>query len=129
MITFADIKALLDAIDNNATVSASGAPHGVFWNVTRSQFLAQEVPNLKWRSVIFHIKIVNAAAPLDSAFYKILLGPLEITDGTNSVTLPQMPKGGPFITDNGYVVSVNGANKTGAEIKSALEEWLNNGMP
>jgi hypothetical protein len=129
MTTFADIKAILDGIDSAADVPASGAPHQVFWNITREQFLAQEVPNLKWRSVIFHIKSVDTGTPLASAFYKILLGPLVITEGTKSVTLPQMPKGGPFITDPAYSATVNGGAMTGAQIKAAIEEWLTNGMP
>ena len=58
--------------------------------------------------------------PLNSLFLTMLLG-----TGPGS----QMPLGGPFITDNGYSVTVNGAVMSGQDIQTTLETWLNNHFP
>jgi hypothetical protein len=131
MITFADLQATLDAIADNAISDVEGenCPHKRFWRINRQDFVSNEVPNIVIAGVTYHIKIVNSATPLESAFYKILLGDLTVNEGANSTTIPQMPENGPFITDASYTVSVNGVNKSGADIQKDIEGWLANGMP
>lgn len=131
MIDFDGLKAILDAIADNAIsdVEGPGCPHKRFWRISRQDFIANEVPNISHNNVTYHIKIVDLAKPGESAFFKILLGDLTVREGTNSWAIPQMPENGPFITDPGYVVSVNGVNKTAAQIQTDISDWLTNGMP
>jgi len=131
MISYAELQAILDAIANNAISDVDGptCPHKRFWRISRQEFLANEVPNIVVNNVTYHIKIVNSAQGLDSAFFKVLLGDLTVNEGENSTTIPQMPENGPFITDAGYTVSVNGVNKTGTQIQADITDWLTNGMP
>jgi hypothetical protein len=130
MPTFADVKAILNAIADNANndVDGGGCPHKRFWNVDYATFTTGEVPNIRIHGVTYHVPIVNSATPLQSAFYKVLLAPLPVTDGNNSATVNQMPDGGPLITEATYSVRVNGVDKTGAQIQSDLEAWLSGGM-
>jgi hypothetical protein len=122
---FADIQNILDAIaaaDNGNPLS--GAPHNTdsgspFWRQTGNPqsdytaFTTGDVPN-------FGDPIMDTSSPLNSIFYQMLMG-----TGPG----PQMPLGGPYITDAGYSVSVNGTNMTGQQIITAIQTWLNNGFP
>ena len=68
--------------------------------------------------------ILDHAKPLDSPFFLILINP----DGW--CDLPQMPEGGPFITDSGYFVTLqNGTDITGQEIRDNIASWLSSGFP
>jgi hypothetical protein len=131
VISFSDLQATLDAIADNAIgdVDGAGCPHKRFWRITRDAFLANEVPNIVINNVTYHVKIVNAAQPLESAFYKVLLGGLTVSAGKNTTTIQQMPEGGPFITDDDFAVTVNGVNKNGPQIRADIEGWLTGGMP
>lgn len=92
-------------------------PHGVFWRQTGNydqdctRFTTGNVPNVG-------IPIMNATAgqELTSNFYVILTNP----NGVQGI--PQMPggHGGPYITDAGYQVTVNGTAMTGQQIQQAL---------
>jgi hypothetical protein len=129
MPVYADVQAILDAIANNANGDVDLSPHRRFWSVSRQTFLSGEVPNITIAGVTYHIPIVNSSNPLQSAFFQILLGPLTVTSGASTATIVQMPKGGPFITDSGFSVTVNGVNKSGTDIQNDLTNWLTNGMP
>jgi hypothetical protein len=52
-------------------------------------------------------------------------------NGRQAQNIEQMPggPGGPYITDAGYQVSVNGTMMTGQQIQAALAAWLTNGFP
>jgi hypothetical protein len=131
MPTFADVQAILEAIAANAIgdVDGGGCPHKRFWNVGRQQFLTGEVPNIVLGGTTYHIPIINSGQPLESAFFKVLLGPLPVTQGASQATVKQMPDGGPFITDRDYTANVNGVDKTGVQIQADLSDWLTHGMP
>ncbi len=60
---------------------------------------------------------------LNSNFYMIL------TDTNGLSGIPQMPAGGPWVTDPGYQVSVDGRTITGRQVRDALAEWLTHGFP
>jgi hypothetical protein len=122
---FADIQNILDAIaaadignplSNAPHNTASGNP---FWRQTGDPnsdfkaFTTGDVPN-------YTDPIMDTSSPLNSLFYQMLMG-----TGPG----PQMPLGGPYITDAGYTVNVNGSNMTGQQIITALQTWLNNGFP
>jgi len=122
---FTDIQNILDAIAA-ADVSnpLPNAPHNTdagapFWRETGNidsdytTFTTGTVPN-------FGDQIMDQNDPLNSLFLTMLLG-----TGPG----PQMPLGGPFITDNGYSVTVNGAVMSGQDIQTTLETWLNNHFP
>ena len=95
-------------------------PHGVFWkdasgnNLPLATFkaLSITVPNGP-------VKIFDAAHYDQSPLYLILLGPWN--------GRPQMPKTGPFITDAGYSVTVDG-NPVMAD-KTDFLAWLKQEFP
>jgi|GEM_PF-2835532 len=122
---FTDIQNILDAIaaadTSNPLPTAphntdSGAP---FWRETGdldadyTAFITGTVPN-------FGSQIMDQNDPLNSLFLTMLLG---------AGPGPQMPLGGPFITDAGYQVSVNGSMMSGHDIQTTIETWLKNGFP
>ena len=116
MISFKDVQAYLDAIAaKNGAIDDS--PHGAFWQTDYNTFTTGTVPNVG-------VPIMNAAVPLQSPFFVIL------TDPAGFQGIPQMPGGGPFITDAGYqVVLANGKTITGADIIANLKSWLGSGFP
>ncbi|MBO0697629.1 MAG: hypothetical protein J2P46_04485 [Zavarzinella sp.] len=117
IITYETLIKYLDAIDLNGTLSASGAPHGVFWKDARGnnlplatfKSLAISVPNGP-------VKLFNEAQYDQSPLYLILLGPWN--------GRPQMPKRGPYITDPGYSVTVDGNAVSGTQIQADILDWL-----
>jgi hypothetical protein len=107
-VSYETIQKYLDAIDNNATLSASGAPHGKFWKDSRGNNLTLTA-------------FKSFANPDQSPLYLILIGPW--------CNKPQMPKTGPFITDPGYTVTIDGAPVTGDQIKAAFLTWIKQEFP
>lgn len=122
---FSDVQSMLDAISAADTSNPlSSAPHNTdagnpFWRETGNYaadyktFTSGEVPN-------FGSPIMDPSDPLNSLFYQMLMG-----TGPG----PQMPLGGPFITDSGYTVMVNGNNMSGQDIQTTLQTWLKGGYP
>ena len=122
---FADIQAILDAIAAADTSNPlPNAPHNIdtgapFWRETGNAngdyktFTTGTVPN-------FGDLIMDQADPLNSLFYTMLMG-----TGPGS----QMPLGGPYITDAGYTVTVNGNPMSGQDIQTTIETWLKGGFP
>ena len=122
---FADIQAILDAIANADTSNPlPNAPHNTdsgapFWRETGDAkadyktFTTGTVPN-------FGDPIMDQADPLSSLFYTMLLG-----TGPGS----QMPLDGPYITDAGYSVTVNGNVMSGQDIQTTIQTWLKGGFP
>lgn len=117
MIKFKDVQAYLDAIAKlNGGIDDS--PHGSFWQVDYATFTTGKVPNVPG------ISIMNAQTPLQSPFFVIL------TNAGGFAGRPQMPAGGPFITDAGYQVTLaDGTQITGQQIIDNLTEWLTHGFP
>jgi hypothetical protein len=116
MTRFKDIQAYLDAIaQKNGNLGNS--PHGAFWNADYNTFKTGQVPNLG-------VPIMDVNNPLQSPFYLILITP----EGFQG--FPQMPAGGPFITDAGYQATLaDGTQVTGDQIMRNMAEWLKNGFP
>ena len=131
---FSDVQNILDAVlakstwAQGLTPPLNPQPHGAFWRQTGDYgqdytlFTTGNVPNVG-------IPIMNTAAgqELQSNFYVILTNP----NGLESEGIPQMPagQGGPYITDKGYQVEVNGTKMTGQQIQQALSDWLTGGFP
>ena len=119
MIGFKDVQAYLDAIAKK-NGHLGNSPHGAFWNtLSYDDFKTQSVPNVG-------IPIMDTANPLLSPFYLILITP----DGFQGI--PQMPIGGPFITDTNpdYQVTLADLTQiTGKQIACNLAYWLSNGFP
>jgi hypothetical protein len=122
---FSDIQNILDAIAANDTQNPlSTAPHNTdsgapFWRQTGTYaqdynlFTTGTVPN-------FGDPIMDSTTPLQSLFYQMLMG-----TGPG----PQMPLGGPYITDAGYTANVDGTSMSGQDINNTLQSWLTNGFP
>ncbi len=122
---FADIQNMLDAIAAADTSNPiSDSPHNEdngnpFWRATGNAatdyktFTTGQVPN-------FGTPIMDQTNPMNSLFYQMLMG-----TGPG----PQMPLGGPYITDSGYSVKVNGNTMSGQDIQTSLQTWLKGGFP
>jgi len=116
VIKFKDVQAYLDAIAaKNGGIAAS--PHGAFWQTVYTTFTTGQVPNVG-------VPIMDTAHPLQSPFFVIL------TDPNGFQGIPQMPAGGPFITDRGYQVALaDGTMISGKDIIANLTDWLSHGYP
>jgi hypothetical protein len=125
-ITYADIQSYLDAImakDNNPI---GGSPHQVWWHnpntaaggpLAYADFTTGMVPGIG-------VPIMDTANPASSAFYVIL------TDPNGYQGMPQMPFGGPYITDADYTATLgSGKTITGQDIQANMLSWLTNGFP
>jgi len=133
---FSDIQLLLDAVLVHSNYGSTAAhmpisahpprPHGIFWRQTGdyehdyAAFTTGKVPNVG-------IPIMNTAVgqELKSNFYLVLTDP----NGLVNEGIDQMPENGPFITDVGYLVQIDGRDITGVQIMSSLKIWLTNGFP
>jgi len=136
---FSDIQAILDAVLARSNYCAVNKPmppptHGVFWRQTGDydedykRFTTGVVPNVGEQ-----IMNTTAGQELTSNFYVILTDPNGSASG-----YPQMPEGGrvpppvqdgPFLTDAGYTVTVDGIAITGTQLITALAFWLTNNYP
>ena len=124
-IVFADIKSYLDAIADNVVGNTDESPHKRFWNVTYAEFVNGNIPGVTSSGSPIaagqSIPIINKADPKNSSFFAILKG--------SFAGKPQMPDGGPLITDQGFQVTVGGKTVTGTEIQANIQSWLENGFP
>jgi hypothetical protein len=117
-IRFSDIKNYLSAIAAKATNPIDDSPHGAFWvDMDYATFTTGSVPNVG-------IQIMDTQNPLQSPILLVLTA-------DNAVPgIPQMPEGGPYVTDAGYTVTLpNGTTITGQQILDNMREWLSNGFP
>jgi hypothetical protein len=117
-IRYADILNYLTAIMNKESNPIGDSPHGEWWsNLSYNDFVTGQVHNLG-------VPIMNSGTPLQSAFYVILTN----TNGYQG--MPQMPDGGPYITDQNYSAKLpDGTTITGATIAANIQSWLSNGFP
>jgi hypothetical protein len=125
-ITYADIQSYLDAIMAKDKNPISGSPHQVWWHspntpeggpLTYADFTTGMVSGIG-------VPIMDTTNPANSAFYVIL------TDLNGFQGMPQMPFGGPHITDPGYTANLaSGQTITGQKIQTNMLSWLTNGFP
>ena len=121
-VAYETIIKYLDAIDLKGRLSADGAPHGKFWKDANDNILP--VATFKGLSITVPngpVTIFNAAQYDQSPLYLILIGPWN--------GRPQMPKTGPFITDNGYSVTIDGSAVPGTQIQADLLAWIKQEFP
>lgn len=126
-INYADIQNYLNAIADLSGVIA-GSPHKIFWDIPYGSFISTNVPRAKCNGnpvlIMNNNKVDPALDPLMSPFYRILIDPAGFCGN------PQMPDGGPMITEAGYSVNLpDGSVITGAQIQTNIESWLSNGFP
>jgi len=127
-ITFNDIKNYLNAIADKSGIIA-GSPHKRFWNIPYQNFVTGNVPHATCDDgsavpIMNNNKVNPMLDPLKSPFYRILF------DQAGVCGNPQMPEGGPLITEAGYSVTLpDGTTITGAQIQSNINSWLSNGFP
>jgi hypothetical protein len=121
-ITFVQVKKYLNAIAANGNLDPTDSGHGIFWNVDYPSFMNGTVPNKRCASSA--VSIVDHANPTASAFYQILQA-----GWCTAPAMPQMPRSGPFVTDAGYSVAVDGAQVSGAQILQDIGAWLAAGAP
>jgi hypothetical protein len=127
---YTDIIKYLDAIANNANGDVGSAPHQYWWHVGADINQAPLAYNDFVTGTVFDIGVPiigtdsKQTNPLQSAFYLLLS-----TKGGND-GYPQMPKGGPFITDPNFSVTLSdNTTISGAQIMMNIAEWLGNGYP
>lgn len=124
-IIFSDIQAYLDAIVKlGATATGTdinASPHKRFW-ANYNDFMHANLTKVTCNGN--PIPIVDPVNKVQSAFYLVLINPKGFCNS------PQMPFGGPFITDAGYQVTLaDGRVVTGAKINEDIKSWLENGCP
>ncbi len=129
-----DITMYLDAIAGNANGIMAKAPHQYWWhqdptNPSSAVLTYKDFTTGNVYGVVDDqgkpVPIINQATPLQSTFYILLT-----TKGGNG-TFPQMPKGGPFLTDAnfGTLTLSNGDVVSGAQMAANLATWLGNKYP
>jgi hypothetical protein len=122
-IVYSDIQAYLEAIANNPNDerSVDDSNHQRFWKKPYDQFIHDSVPNEDCNGA--PIPIVNKD-PNQCPFYQALV------NKTGWCSKQQMPRKGPFITDQDYTVKLaNGASIKGSEIDANIIWWLTHEMP
>lgn len=123
-IGFDTVKAYLDGL-----LELSGLfprHHGTFWRVDYDTFkdgtVPEHAPVVTCQNA--PIPIIDKVAPEKSPFYLIL------TDTNGWCGIPQMPFGGPFITDDNLQIPLaNNTIVTGKQVREDLALWLKNGFP
>jgi hypothetical protein len=137
---YSDIIMYLDAIADNSNAGITPPnqpPHGYWWHVGQIESNAPLAYNDFVTGTVFAVTDSNGKPvpiigidskqtdPLQSTFYILLTTP-----GGNG-TFPQMPKGGPYITDAnfGTVTLSNGDIVTGAQMAMNIKTWLGNKYP
>jgi hypothetical protein len=119
-IRYADILNYLTAIMTKETNPIGDSPHGEWWSgLSYKEFTEpnNQVPNTG-------VNIMDLGTPLQSPFYLIL------TNTSGYQGIPQMPLGGPYITDTGYSAKLSdGTMISGATIAANIESWLSNSFP
>jgi hypothetical protein len=120
-IGFHRVKAYLDAVAA-ANGTLPGSPHGDFWNVPYAQFIAGNVPGVDCKGS--PVVIIRKDNPGQSPFFLILTTP------AGWCGMPQMPEGGPFISDDQQPFTLaDGTSVSGKQIRDDLATWLANGFP
>jgi hypothetical protein len=119
-IRYADILNYLTAIMNKENNPISESPHLEWWSgLSYNDFKTGSVTNLG-------VPIMDSSNPLQSNFYVILTS----TNGLPDQGFPQMPYGGPYITDANYTATLpNGQTISGTQIAANMQSWLSNGFP
>ena len=126
-MTFARVQQYLDAIADQALLDAGSAPHGRFWRVSYQDFVAGFVPNNnendgKMKCNGEPVPLIDRENPEGTPFYNILRG--------RWCQITQMPEAGPFVTDDGFTVTLgDGTQVSGQQIQDDILAWLNNGFP
>ena len=119
-ITYARFQQYLSAIAAAANLDVANSGHGAFWNIPYQSFKSGTVPSKQCNGT--PVPLLDPVNKLDSAFYKILQG--------GWCNMPEMPRTGPFVTDDGYLVALpDGTQITGKQILLDIESWLKAGAP
>lgn len=122
-ITFKRLKDYLEAIANAGNLDASDAGHDRFWNTDYTKFMNGVVPTKQCAGQ--PVPIIKKPDMVNSAFYLILQA-----SWCTAPAMPQMPKTGPFVTDDGYSVTLSdGTTVKGATILQDIHDWLAAGAP
>jgi hypothetical protein len=127
-ITFARLQDYLDSIVRKAEGNLAAAPHRRFW-VTHEALTQRPLPRVKCQGQeIFPVKFLDGKRTQvdadNSPLYIIL------TDSKGFCEKPQMPPGGPFITDASYSLTLSdGTVVTGDQVKQDIHDWLAAGAP
>jgi hypothetical protein len=120
-IKFTQLQNYLNAIADKANLDAGSARHGRFWNTDYDTFFNGNVPNKTCNGT--PVPIINQADKVNSAFFLILK-----SGWCTAPAMPQMPKTGPYVTDQGYTVPLpDKSTVTGAQILLDIEAWLQGG--
>ncbi|WP_026603637.1 hypothetical protein [Methylomonas sp. 11b] len=122
-ITYSRVIAYLDAIADKGINKTEDAPHDRFWkDLSREQFVNGTVPNVHCHGA--DIPIIDHENPANSSFFLVLKANAAFCNKA------QMPRGGPWITDEGYAITLlDGSQVSGQQIQDDIIDWLLNGFP
>jgi hypothetical protein len=128
VISFARLQEYLDLIVSNQGGNIGAAPHKRFWS-SYQNLTTQPLPRPQCQGQnILPIKYTDAARTTvdadNSPLYVIL------TNQGGFCGKPQMPPGGPFLTDANYSLRLSdGTMVTGAQVIQDIHDWLAAGAP
>jgi hypothetical protein len=127
-IGFARLQEYLDLIVSTEGGNIGAAPHRRFWS-SYQNLTTQPLPRPQCQGQnIYPIKYIDASKTKvdadNSPLYAIL------TNSAGFCQKPQMPPGGPFITDVTYSGKLSdGTVVTGPQIVQDIHDWLAAGAP
>jgi hypothetical protein len=127
-VAFARLQEYLDLIVSTAGANIANSPHKRFWS-TWQTLTQQALPRPKCNGQdIYPVKYIDAQDKTvdadNSPLYVIL------TNATGFCGKPQMPAGGPYITDAGYTLTLSDNSVvTGAQVAQDIHDWLSAGAP
>ena len=125
-ITFLRLQEYLDLIVQTAGDNIASSPHKRFW-ATWQALTQQPLPSPQCNGLpIYAIKYLDAqhkTVDADNSPLYIIL-----TSAAGFCGKTQMPPAGPYITDNGYSVTLSDNTVvTGAQIVQDIHDWLSAG--
>jgi hypothetical protein len=126
MINFAILQEYLDKLVVKANDDTNNSPHKRFWSDYQT-FITKPIPLVKCNGApIFPIAWRDAAHTQTDADNSPLY--LILTQSAGFCNKDQMPPGPPFITDQGYTITLsNGSVVTGKQIADDIHEWITSG--
>jgi hypothetical protein len=114
-IAYSTLQTYLSKIADQGILDADNSGHQRFWLQPYASFISGFIPTKHCGAN--PVPIVAQEDRTESAFFKILLG--------TWCNMPQMPKAGPFITDDGYSITLDdGTSISGAQISTDIHDWL-----
>jgi hypothetical protein len=127
-VSFARLQEYLDLIVSAAGENIANSPHKRFWS--NWQVLTQQAlrsPKCNGQDIypVKFLDVQHKTVDADNSPLYVVL-----TNAAGFCGKPQMPAGGPYITDAGYTLMLSDNSiVTGAQVAQDIHDWLTAGAP